>query len=112
MNGWTRIGIVASVLWMIGAYFVAFDRRESADMELSADIYAPCFESAQREDDHAKWDRCKTEQVTQVIKNLRSERHEAIGTALLPIPLAWGLVYFAIFLVRWVKRGFAKRTEL
>ena len=35
---------------------------------------------------------------------------EAAVVAFVPVPLGWGFAYLVLFLVRWVKRGFARRV--
>ena len=39
------------------------------------------------------------------VSALHEERIEALTVALVPVPLAWGIAYFVLFLIRWVKRG-------
>lgn len=33
------------------------------------------------------------------------------AAALIPVPVGWGFVYFILFLIRWVKRGFGSNKK-
>ena len=109
INGWQRIGIIASVLWAICAYFYAFSVEEKSLGQLNADIHASCFESAH---DKVAWQVCEDATMTQAINDLHFERRLATAVAVVPVPLAWGFVYFVLFLARWIKRGFARTGDL
>ena len=52
--------------------------------------------------------KCDAEMNAQVMRDLPGEREESAIVALVPIPLAWGFCYLALFLVRWIKRGFVR----
>lgn len=103
LNGWQRIGIIASVIWVIFAYVHTFSVEEESLGQLNANIHASCFESAH---DDAAWKVCQDATMNQAMNDLHFERRLATGVAVVPVPVAWGLVYFVLFLVRWVKRGF------
>lgn len=42
LNGWKRIGIVASVFWIVGAGAYTLKTRDDADQEAAATIYRNC----------------------------------------------------------------------
>jgi hypothetical protein len=109
INGWQRIGILASVVWMVGAFFYTITQEQRVLGQLNAELHASCFESANRHDDKAAWQACEDSSVRQMMSDLKQERVEAATVALVPVPLAWGFAYLALFLMRWVKRGFAVR---
>jgi hypothetical protein len=109
LNGWQRIGIIASVLWVICGFFYTFSVEEKSLGQLNADIHAPCFESAH---DDAAWKVCEDAMMKQAMSDLHFERTLATVVAFVPIPLAWGFVYLVLFLVRWIRRGFARTGDL
>jgi hypothetical protein len=137
INGWKRIGVIGSCVWMVGAGLHTLKVTSAADLEIAAFIYRQCADIRDRtnqsqreycghqgaiapmidsstvfnkcmEEFEAKHpDTCSARSTDYVVGAWRGEWIEAIVVALVPVPLAWGLVYLIIFLVRWVKRGFA-----
>jgi hypothetical protein len=91
LNGWQRIGIVLSVLWMpVGAVLGAI---------VAVAPYLTCIRHPQNEID---W--CDT-----VYQYTFTAEHLLSASALFafaPIPIAWLFVYVAIWTLRWVWRGF------
>jgi hypothetical protein len=78
LRGWKRIGIIASVVWILGAgSFTA------------CAVLIPNFHRAGS----------LTSTVAQVIF--------AEFVVLVPVPLGWGFASLILFLVYWVKRGFS-----
>lgn len=71
LNGWKRIGIIASVVWILGAGLTSLAELDYLAGTPSSDWSAAAF------------------------------------VTFAPVPLGWGFVYLVLFLVRWVKRGFA-----
>jgi hypothetical protein len=102
LNGWQRLGIIASVLWFliaawkIDSYFV-----RNASM-LSTDKYNACLD-AQRPS--AVCDQERSKEWQEVMQG-QFEDTALVGGV--PIPFAWLTVYGLIALVRWVRVGFVK----
>ena len=42
INGWQRIGILVSVIWMVGAYFYTMDRVQTDDIQMAANVDEAC----------------------------------------------------------------------
>ncbi len=98
LNGWKRIGVIASVIWILGAG--AYTYVSESTSEVIASIQC---ETKPGFGDEAAFLRC--------VKNA----HDSLGVAevvalaaFVPVPLGWGFVYLVLFLVRWVKRGFMR----
>ena len=104
LNGWQRIGIILSVIWLVVGPIVALKT-------LYDPIYAEflrCFElmggspgggihcEQIRDEALAYADTQKTSKILIV--------------ALAPIPIVWLLIYGVIGLVRWIRRGFQPST--
>jgi hypothetical protein len=106
LNGWQRIGLVASVIWAIGAPIYldnAADRNADETFYLVYDSCRDvpsndpnqCFQRASRAHDNVP----------------RYTFNSANGalTALVPIGLGWLVAYALVYLVRWIGAGFAKQ---
>jgi hypothetical protein len=127
LGGWTRIGIIISVVWILGAgiyiYNVAVNRGLSEARQI-------CFEwenAAPTGIPETEWDRegrplhltpdqavARDRQIEECYKKQiarePSPRKAALITSAIftfvPLALGWGFVYLILFLVNWVKRGF------
>ncbi|MGA2696986.1 MAG: hypothetical protein ABSE92_13060 [Terriglobales bacterium] len=125
LNGWQRIGIIASVVWILGTGARTYDseiERASSLIYLSCDSAAkaplpskppnsppepgavPVPPGAVVADDCEQ----AKESLGLAIKNAKLD---AALVALVPVPLGWGIIYLVLFLVRWVKRGFARPLQ-
>jgi hypothetical protein len=101
VNGWQRIGIVASVIWAVGAYFVAIGQPD-----LATSLHRSCL-AATPEANHAEWvARCYTEFKERLPGAMQDRQEAALLFALMPIPIGWLLVYTVIWVGRWIHRGF------
>jgi hypothetical protein len=91
LNGWQRIGIVLSVVWILvgalwGWMFATADYRSCVVMASSVETLDFCNR-------YHRWV-FDTAWVYSLL------------VALVPIPIAWLLVYGVSYLVRWIKSGF------
>lgn len=110
LHGWQRIGIVAAILWALGAGGWAWNgaveragRQAEAGFTICKSIeddkatgrdYAPCYERI-----HEAWDLSWEADPPWV---------SAAGAAFLPPLLFWAGVHIVVALYRWVRRGFAR----
>ena len=101
LNGWQRIGVVASFLWAIGASIyermgqvkVATTYYESAVKNCNGELIRTCLDAAKETyKDLLFFDSVKVADIVLV----------AIG----PVISGWILVYLTVKIVRWVKAGF------
>jgi hypothetical protein len=124
LGGWTRIGIIISVVWILGAgiytYNVSMDvqlrrarltcyewadavRTKPTPGMSTADLHAHNLE------DESRRDACRNMQFPY---DLPTSRKMALGTSAIftfvSLALGWGFVYLILFLVAWVKRGFVQ----
>jgi hypothetical protein len=98
LNGWQRIGIVLSVVWLlVGAlwgwmWWIApyRDCVESAQSAASVKILEFC-------ERHHRW-------------VFDDAWLPALLVAVVPIPIAWLIVYIVIWLVRWIRLGFTAKA--
>ena len=116
MNGWYRIGIVASVVWVLfgaGSQFYASANRTS---ELRSFLFDDCKDRFHKGLDNGDFNGkplvianvrdCV--QVSDSVPNepLRSTLRVAAIVALAPLVIAWPLILLVVFVARWVSRGF------
>lgn len=113
LNGGKRIGIIASVVWVLGAGAYTLISKSSEDIERNAYFYRLCEQgildrhlTPEQTDDAIK--RCDRESQEHVPLDITNERLDAALVALIPVPLGWGFAYLVFFLVRWVRRGFVR----
>ena len=105
LSGWKRIGIVASVVWVIGGYFHEFHSVYDRALESYSTIKTHCYEHVDDDASPTK-DECDRDFELSLNETFHDAREAGIFAALVPIPIAWGVTYFALFLGGWVKRGF------
>lgn len=102
LNGWQRIGIVLSVVWLIvGSYWsqhLLFNPIYSAHTNC---LNHPAIKDA------AVCYQMFEEQLANAVEQ-RLAMVALVGLA--PIPIAWLLVWGLVALVRWIRRGFKPST--
>jgi hypothetical protein len=119
LNGWQRIGIVASVVWVIagGCWGYNIGYHEGGDVDRD---FEQCRAGAQNwyQNQYQGTPRYTTGDLIKDLGKCKSEyikaNKEATSTgslyagllALLPIPLGWFAVYKSIALFLWIREGF------
>jgi hypothetical protein len=98
LNGWQRIGIVASICWALGAWVYTASSENWAQRDFMA-----CLERIEP----GGSTRCVEE-----AKHARpiadaQQRQRAIINALVPPPLGWLFAYGALGIVGWIREGFS-----
>ncbi len=101
LNGWQRIGVVASVLWGVGA--AIYERSGQVSM-------ANAFhESALRNCLPEFADAC-TNRASNTYGNLLAldfvKTSDIVFVAVGPVLAGWAFAYLIVKVVRWVKAGF------
>ncbi len=107
LNGWQRIGILTSVVWIVGADIHTLTVERDRNNRTYFSLMDSCIASYRsNSDQHIDADDVCTKKWAHFnVSALHEERVEALTVALVPVPIAWGLAYLALFLIRWVKRG-------
>jgi len=111
LNGWNRIGIIASAVWIAGAGIYTYDSEtERASRAIAAehvvcDSHLPDW-GADEKPYEAAFRACDKHAEDSLSLAIRNARLSAALFAFVPVPLGWGFTYLVLFLVRWVKRGF------
>lgn len=105
LNGWKRIGIVASVVWVLGGFIFTYHYETKSDVDLAIMAYSNCRSVLTQ--DEPRIEECNRRESDVLNDLLPYVKLGAAVVALVPIPFGWGLVYLIIFVVRWVRRGFS-----
>jgi hypothetical protein len=105
LNGWQRIGIIASVAWaVIGGWWGHAEHLENAWRSQSL-TYSTCSQDKARlqEPDLGE---CSQKGTAAFERARGGHWISAAVLGLLPIPLGWLVAYGFIGLVRWIEVGF------
>lgn len=110
LNGWMRIGVVLSVLWMVGGSVYAFHDFTRSKREYSDAMYnwrSACIgENAKRRMNNQPEQTCVSlEEVKATFK------YDVPWLAFVAIPfvvliLAWIVIGITYVSVRWIRKGF------
>ena len=108
LNKSKRIGIILSVIWVLGAGLHTFDSEMDVSSRIITDIHVRC-DSYLAGKSGAAWDdgfnRCNQEADKFLMIDFRDAWLDAAIVAFGGVPLGWGFIYLILFLIRWVKRG-------
>jgi hypothetical protein len=110
MNGWQRIGLVLSVLWIVGAGLY----QRSADMEKAGKMGGWAMEVCQKvqtSKGSSDFSRCSDEFTKMFNVFAEGSWGNVAFVALAPIPIAWLFVYLIVWLTRWIRRGFVGQAR-
>jgi len=102
LSGWARIGIIGSVVWILGAGISTFIAANNADIRIASGLTLRC--EATGTPSYV----CDKRGTDYLARMTPYEPLKAAAAAFIPIPLGWGVSYLVLFLVRWVKHGFAQ----
>jgi hypothetical protein len=108
LAGWHRVGIVLSVLWAIGAGIYqrnADIRRADEFSQLSFNVCAENERIRQQRDPNFSGS-CTDRAVGKYQTFLKGSWGNTAILAFAPIPIAWGLIYLILAVMRWVSAGF------
>ncbi len=111
INGWKRLGIIASVVWILGAGAYTYDSVFDSISEGIASVHVTCDSNliGKTGDAWTKgFDECNKQADESLAEASKYIWLDASLVAFVPLPLGWGFAYLVVFLVRWVKRGFMR----
>ncbi len=106
LGGWTRLGIVASVIWAIGAgVFI-----RTGDLDAAARIRSVHLRLC-ISDQYLKHDfnqpACERKAADNYNLYLEHSWARTTAAAFMPVALTWFVVWLIVVVTRWVRRGFA-----
>jgi hypothetical protein len=104
LNGWKRIGIVASVAWILGAGLYTHGVESNAESRAAVAISLDCEDYIPK--GITTLAECDKRYADYLAETRSGDWIETAVVAFVPVPLGWGFVYLFLFLTRWIKRGF------
>ena len=110
LNGWVRIGIVASVLWVLGAGFYFYS--ETVDQAVvSGNFNRSVCETEKKEGKHPADYNCYKAFTVASDKHMAEARPYVALLTLIPLAFFWGFAYLIVFVWRWVAKGFKRDPQ-
>ena len=105
LNGWERLGVVVSVIWLLAVIAVAC-------LERWGDTPFQRFYFVEFSPDNTQQPTTEVEPTTGQTFTLKPVKvnisvASILQTALPPLLIFWPLVYTIIWVARWIKRGFS-----
>jgi len=104
------MGIVASVVWILGAGAITYNSEMEWSSRWIAAAHVACDSrltgDASFDAGFAECNKLADDSLALAFSNARLK---GAVVAFVPVPLGWGFAYLVLFLVRWVKRGFMQR---
>jgi hypothetical protein len=111
LSGWKRIGIIASVVWILGAGVQTYRSQIDILSNSIASIHVACDSDLAGKTGDAwttGFNECNKRANDSLAEANTNAWFGAAIVAFIPVPLGWGFAYLILFLVRWVRRGFAR----
>jgi len=111
LNGWQRIGLVLTICWIVGGGLwvngmVIDAMGANVRSELQRCLDARSIQPDGTVPKDTDWGLCTRRFDAEFIPAVANHWTYAIVYTLVPIPLAWGLVYALAGLGRWIAVGF------
>ena len=115
LNGWQRIGIVASVVWVIGGGFwgntVGLSQGDYVKLTLEQCLAARSIQPDGTIPRDADWGPCYAKFEKDWPEAVKDHWYYAAAFAFIPIPLAWLVVWGMVSLARWIRAGFSRQQS-
>jgi hypothetical protein len=109
LSGWKRIGIAASVVWVLGAPFYMINSGENVRAKHASEITLDCEAYISSGiTTSAECDKRGNDYLTAPLE--RVDKQWIATVAFVPVLVAWGFVYLVLSLFRWIRRGFAQQV--
>jgi|ERR1700722_3170965 hypothetical protein len=108
--GWLKFWIIASVVWVIGAWIYTFSSMTNNAFALIVSDQVKCdSDLAGKTGDARRKDfvDCNKQAEQSVVEADKEACFWATIPAIVGLPFWWGFICLVIFLARWVRRGFA-----
>jgi hypothetical protein len=110
VNGWQRLGIIISLIWIPCAYVYTLNTMDENDSNFAVHVLRACEDNA--EHGSGSQEACDNDYHLSTDLYFREDRKVAAVVALVPVPCAWLLVYVVIYLFKWVRRSFMQPSSV
>ncbi len=110
VNGWKRIGIIGSVVWILSAGVHTYDSEIRSASKMIASTHVACDERLAGKTGEAwtaGFNECNAQATDSLTEANKNAWIGAVLIAFAPVPLGWGFAYLLLFTAGWVKRGFS-----
>ena len=108
LNMWQRLGIVLSVLWIVGGAIWQRTSDTNRAEEMAQVSYLPCSERASQLPlgaDTAANEKCMSKAIKDWNLWLEGSWENVASFALGPVILGWLIAYLVLWVARWVLGG-------
>lgn len=114
LNGWKRIGIIVSIVWILWCGIETYSSQIDTRSDLIAVIHASCDNGLMGktgDDWKVGFQKCDKEEDDSLALARKNALLMGAIFAFVPVPFGWGFIYLLLFLLRWVKHGFAQQPN-
>jgi len=101
-SGWKRVGMIASVFWILGAGIYTLKVTSDQDARTAVWAKRTCLDTYNGQDPDNKCEKIRNDYLDETLPN---DRIAAAIVAFVPVPLVWGFIYLVLFLVRRISRA-------
>lgn len=101
LNGWQRIGVVVSVVWLVLGWFIVANY-----LTHQADWVSAGYKACEEIRPQVEWPVCEADFHRNWTAAMRGFFWFTLIGDTLPILVGWSLCYALIAIVKWVKSGF------
>jgi hypothetical protein len=110
LNGWKRIGVVISVIWLLGAFMHTYNTETKEYWDREGPLRTACI-NANESRKAQGWETfdCNKSYSDAWAAFKKQTIILAAAVAVVPIPFGWLFVYLIIGITRWIKVGFIQR---
>ena len=109
LNGWERIGVVASVIWLLAVFtFAGLERWGEVLPPHTSHFVEFVPDQSKQPQVWIDPDSGEPRRFREVNSSLLTSK--VLGEAFLPIAISWLLIYSISCVVRWIRRGFPDAT--
>lgn len=103
LNGWQRIGIVASIAWALGAAIYVRNLQIDSGNRFATTMYTHCMDVTKADPGF-----CLRKFGDDLKVGFTPNWEIVAFYAIAPVLAAWIAIYAIVGIVRWIKKGFEK----
>jgi hypothetical protein len=108
LGGWTRIGIVLTMAWVIFGFFYVEEQEREVQQGYMNRLYKTCTEDEVKRGNF-DFKPCMDFTIKHATENHpKQSKWRSLGQALFPVPFVWIFVYVVVLIARWIVRGFRR----
>jgi len=102
LSGWQRIGVVVSILWLVGSFIIFSNMQINAGKELANTVYSLCLMGK-----YGDANRCDYKAYLNMFTKGLPDWADVAFSSIAPIPVFWLVGWGVIRVLRWIRTGFA-----